>query len=435
MSWKLRLATGVLAAGLGLGSQAARAEDPTPPKEEPAPPKEQPAPPKKDDAPVAAKLAPAEAPKKKDPFFGDRFAMYLETRGGPASIDTIKNPVKTGQQLNSENSINFNGNKSGQFTLGWTLPRGRGQYLLTYTGIADGDYELNGEGTQFGYVIAADSTVGGQTTFPVPWWHVSVRNGQLTTTRVPAVWNMAVDDANGNTVPDPGEIRYPGATLTVTAAVPKDLGNRVQTYDLLYRREFGGVKIRSRWTAGLRYLNYKGSIITPSWLIGTQDNAIFGYSDGAVNKFILMQQTTKGIGPTGSGEVDFNFFRQRLTLYGMVQAAFLVTDLHTDSNAFTYFARNLGDSGFYVPGDGNVQSQISKTTWNTSFEAGIRVKMLEGFNLILDWNRTGYLDTVLMPTSIQIPQNGDQVSLGTTALFVSRDFVVSSINLGLSFQF
>ena len=48
MSWKLRLATGVLAAGLGLGSQTARAEDPVPP------PKEEPAPPKKDDAPVAA---------------------------------------------------------------------------------------------------------------------------------------------------------------------------------------------------------------------------------------------------------------------------------------------------------------------------------------------------------------------------------------------
>ena len=124
-----------------------------------------------------------------------------------------------------------------------------------------------------------------------------------------------------------------------------------------------------------------------------------------------------------------------LTLYGMVQAAFLVTNLHADSGPFTYFARNLGESRFYLPGDGNVQSKISKTTWNTAFEAGLRVKLLEGFHLILDWNRTGYLDTVLMPTSIQIPQNGDQVSLGTTALFVSRDFVVSSINLGLSFQF
>jgi hypothetical protein len=304
MSWKLRLATGVLTASLGLGSQPARAEDPTPPppKEEPTPPKEQPAPPKK------------EEPKKKDPFFGDRFAMYLETRGGPASIATFKNPVSTTSALNSVNTIDFNGNKSGQFTLGWTLPRGRGQYLLTYTGIADGNYELNAEGTQFAFVSAInDTTGGGATTFPVPWWHVSVRDGQLVTTRTPGVWVEGLDDANGNTVPDPGEIRYPGANLTVAGSVPKDLGNRVQTWDLAYRREFGGVKIRSRWTAGLRYLNYKGAIVTPSWLIGVQDNVSFGYSDGIVNHFLLMQQKTKGIGPVGSGEVDFNFFRQRLT--------------------------------------------------------------------------------------------------------------------------
>jgi hypothetical protein len=195
------------------------------------------------------------------------------------------------------------------------------------------------------------------------------------------------------------------------------------------------VKIRSRWTAGLRYLNYKGAIVTPSWLIGVQDNVSFGYSDGIVNHFLLMQQKTKGIGPVGSGEVDFNFFRQRLTLYGMVQVAFLVTDLKTDSGGFTYFARQLGPSGFYFPGNGNIQSTISKTTWNTTFEAGLRVRLLEGFHFILDWNRTGYLDTILVPTTIQIPQNATQTQLGTTALFISRDFVISSLNIGLSFQF
>jgi DNA-binding transcriptional MocR family regulator len=50
--------------------------------------------PKKDDATAV----PAETPKKKDPFFGDHFAMYLETRGGSASIDTIRNPVTSGAQ-------------------------------------------------------------------------------------------------------------------------------------------------------------------------------------------------------------------------------------------------------------------------------------------------------------------------------------------------
>ena len=55
-------------------------------------------------------VTPAEAPKKKDPFFGDRFAMYLETRGGTASIDTIDNTLDSGARSNSLNSLNFEGN-------------------------------------------------------------------------------------------------------------------------------------------------------------------------------------------------------------------------------------------------------------------------------------------------------------------------------------
>src|SRR5262249_23550354 len=159
-------------------------------------------------------------------------------------------------------------------------------------------------------------------------------------TQVPPVFNSST-----------GQYEFPVTTITVNADVPKDLGNRIQTWDLFYRREFGGVKIRSRWTAGLRYLNVKGAIVTPTYLIGTQDNPNFGYSDGSVNNFILMQESAKGIGPLGSGEVDFNFFRQRLTLYGLVQAAFIVEDLKADSGHFTYFARDLANANenFYLP--------------------------------------------------------------------------------------
>ncbi len=55
--------------------------------------------------------------------------------------------------------------------------------------------------------------------------------------------------------------------------------------------------------------------------------------------------------------------------------------------------------------------------------------------MILDWNTTGYLDAMLLPTQLSLPDNASQIALGTTARFVSRDYVVSSINLGLSFQF
>jgi hypothetical protein len=59
--------------------------------------------------------------------------------------------VSSGIKSESVNALRFEGTKSGQFTIGWTLPRGRGQYLLTYTGIADGDFELDASGTQASY--------------------------------------------------------------------------------------------------------------------------------------------------------------------------------------------------------------------------------------------------------------------------------------------
>ena len=414
MSWKRRLAAGVFAAGMGVLSLGARAEEPAAPKNS--------------DAPVA----PKEAPKKKDPFFGDHFAMYLETRGGTSSIKTINNSVNASGQLSSVNSLGFTGSKSGQVTVGWTLPRGRGQYLLTYNGIADGDYTLDAVGLEQAY-RKPDQTDSKDVSFLSPWWRVRVRKGELTASLAPPVWTPS--SPNDTTV-DPSEISYPTTTGTASAHVPKDLGNRIQTWDLAYRREYGGLKIRCRWSAGVRYLEVKGAIATPSWLKGTTAVPPFGYSDGHINRFILMQQSTKGVGPVGSGEIQFNFFRQRLSLYAKAQAAFLDVSLNTDSGPFTYFARAEDSTTTSFPANGDIAAKVSKTAWNTTFEAGIQVQLLEGFHMILDWNRTGYLDALLVPTTISLPQNPQQVALqGASALYVSRDFVVSSLHLGFSFQF
>jgi hypothetical protein len=365
--------------------------------------------------------------------------MYLETRGGPASIQTVDNSLESGIASSSLNNLNFSGTKSGQFTAGWTLPRGRGQYLLTYTGVADGTFELDATGQQRSYQNTNGTAGNKVIAFQLPWWDVTVRDGQLTTTKTPPVWNLFFDrpenGGNGNGEPDPDEIRYPTTTVSLSATVPKSLGNRVQTWDLYYRREFGGVKIRSRWTAGIRYLTFDGAIATPAWVTGPSSKPGFGYTDGTQLDLILMQQSTSGFGPVGSGEIQFNFFRQRLTLYALVQAALILESLDTDSGTFTFLSRDPAVVGGFFPGSGRIQDSYSKSTWNTTFEAGVRVKLLEGFHLIVDWNTTGYLDTILIPTDLSIPDNASQLALGTTARFVSRDFVVSSINLGLSFQF
>jgi uncharacterized protein YceK len=346
--------------------------------------------------------------------------------------------LSSGVKSQSVNQLSFNGTQSGQFTIGWTLPRGRGQYLLTYTGVADGNFELDATGMQASY--QAPSIQNPHTiSFQLPWWQIAVNNGQMTTTKTPPLWSLNFDSpdngGNGDGLPDANEMRYPVTTVDISSTVPKDLGNKIQTWDLYYRREFGGVRIRSRWTAGIRYLMFDGSIVTPAWVAGPSSTSGVGYTDGVQIGLIMMKQTTSGWGPVGSGEIDFNFFRQRLTLYALVQAALILESLDTDSGTFTYLARDPAVVGAYYPGAGRIQAQVSKSSWNTTFEAGLRVKMLEGFNLILDWNTTGYLDTMLLPTDLAIPDNSSQVGLGTTARFISRDFVVSSINIGLSFQF
>jgi hypothetical protein len=404
---------------LGVALVPVHAEEP--PKTEPAPP----APPKKE-----------EPPKQKDPFFGDHFALYLEVRGGPASINTFQNPVVSGPDSSTASEVSFNGSQAGLFTFGWTLPRGRGQYLFTYNGLTDGSYDLAATGYQRSY---RQPSLSGSQEAPLnelPWWQINVSNGQLHATQTPPVWDPATDDADNDGFPDQNEIRYPATLVSVSTAVPKQLNNRVQTYDLYYRRDFGGLRYHGAWTVGGRYLDYQGAVPCPAWVVGGKQIIGFGFTDGVSAKMLLMQQSTSGWGPLGSGEAQFNFFRQRLSIYLVGQAALLIEGLDADSGPFTYFAyQQLAGTTLVLPGSGRIQQSVSKTAWNTMFEVGARVKILEGFHLILDWNTTGYLDTVLLPDVLSVPSNASQIPLGTVSTYVSRDIVRSTINLGLSFQF
>jgi len=383
----------------------------------------------------AETAAPAPPAKKQDPFFGDRFAMYLEVRGGPASIDAFQNPVVSGADSSTLSEVSFDGSMAGLFTIGWTLPRDRGRYLFTYNGLTDGDYEVEATGYQRSYRQLG----GGSQQTPLdqmPWWQLTVQNGQLHTTETPPVWDSGTDDADFDGFPDRDEIRFPATVVDVTATVPESLNNRVQTFDLYYRREFGGLRYRGAWTAGARYLDYDGAVPCPAWVIGSKQIIGFGFTEGVSTKMLLMQESAKGWGPMGGGEVQFNFFRQRLSLYLVGQAALLISELNTDSGPFTYYAyQSLAGSLFVLPGTGHLQQSVSKTAWNTMIEVGARVKVLEGFHVILDWNTTGYLDTVLLPDVLSVPATASQVPQGTVSTYVSRDIVRSTINLGLSFQF
>lgn len=413
-----RVLTAVIVTALAAGTSAFRAADQAPGddagKDKPAAP------------------APPEA-KKKDRFFGNRLALFLETRAGAASFHSIENRVSVTQDTSSVNSLDLSGGKTGQFTIGWTLPHERGQYLLTYTAVGDDSFSLEAEGLQRSYIPinAAGITAPQQ----LPWWHLTVKDGTLRSHETPPVWDKLTDDANGNGNPDVGEFRYPDTVLSLTTPTTKKLNNRLETYDLYYRRDFGGVRYHARWSAGVRYLRFQGALPTPTWLKSAIGAPGLGYSDGLQNQILVMSQDTKAWGPMGSGEMQFNFARRRFQIYMLVQAALMVEKLSTDSGPFTYLAAPAGGGIYLIPGAGRVQDDVSKSSWNTMFETGFRVRVMQGFWLYLALNRTGYLDTLLVPTDISIPANDTQIGLGTTGLFTTRDFVVTSATLGASFQF
>ncbi|HEX4824671.1 MAG TPA: hypothetical protein VFV19_10170 [Candidatus Polarisedimenticolaceae bacterium] len=406
-----RRVVAVCVVALGVAFSPAAAEDPAPKKTEATPP--------------------AEPPKQKEPFFGDHFALYLEVRGGPATIHDLENPVSSGPDASTSSKVQLNGSQAGLFTVGWTLPRGRGQYLFTYNGLHDGSYDLHATGYERAF------PGGGSTVLPsqLPWWHLDIDSGHSHVTQIPPFWDPS-HDTNGNGLPDTNEFTYPTTTVDLSTTVPKDLNNRLSTYDLYYRRDWGGLRFHGAWTAGIRYLDYQGAVPCPAWVIGSKQVVGFGFTDTVATKMLLMGESTKGWGPLGSGEAQFNFFRQRLSLYIQGQAALLQENLNVDSGPFTYFAfQSIGGVTVAVPGYGVLQQSVGKTAWNTMVEAGARIKVLDGFHVIIDWNTTGYLDTVLLPDKLSVPANAAQVSLGAVATYVSRDIVRSTINVGLSFQF
>jgi hypothetical protein len=420
MSWK-RLLAAVVVTGLGAGSAGLRAEEPPPAKPDDG--KGKPAP-----------VVPQDV-KKKESYFGNRFALYLETTGGPASFKSIDNPVAISSDLVSKNTVDLSGGKRGQFTVGWTLPRERGQYLLTYTGIADGSYSLDATGYERSYQPVGGGGV--QTVKQVlPWWRLHVANGRIRAIQTPPVWDPLTDDANSNGFPDLNEIRYPGTAFDLQGPVAKKLDNRIETYDLYYRREFGGVRYRARWSAGVRYLKYEGALPTPTWLKAVYNVPGASYSDGVQNQMLVLSQSTSGYGPMGSGEMQFNFLRRRLQLYMAVEVAFLIENLDSDSGPFTYLVPVTTNAGSQIyPGEGQITRSISKSAWNTKFGVGVRVRIVEGLQAFVGVSRTGYLDTLLVPTILSVPATINQVDEQAIAVYTTRDIVVTETSIGLSFQF
>ena len=426
MTWKRSAAAACLAVGLGarlVGAQEpAPTPAPTPAPQPTAPAPAQPAPP-----------PPAVEQKPKESFFGTRFALYLEVRAGTSDGEEVLTHIESTQNLESETSLKYEDIKHGEFTIGWTLPRDRGQYLFTYTGVADGGYDFDATGFQRAYFDPQGTENILENT--LPWWHTSIRDGELRSVQKPPTWDAAVDDADNDAFPDPDEIHYPTITQDVSRAVPDDLGSQLSTYDLYYRREFGGTRYHARWTAGARYFDFDAALPIGMWLNHGSSIPGLGWSDGVLNPIVITRQEASGWGPVGSAEFQVNFFRRRLQLYGLVRAAFINLSTELDSGQFQFLVTDPTAGAGTVPRQGRFQKSIDKASWNSTFEAGVRFRILPGFHVFADWNKSGYLDPVIVPTRISLPVNAQQIDQPIGASYKTEDIVLSTLQVGLSFQF
>jgi hypothetical protein len=355
--------------------------------------------------------------------------MYVEVAAGNSTIDEINSSVATGVESLTQSRLELDDQDFGRAVVGWMLPVGRGSFLIAFEGHKENSYSFRSSALQNTLAGATQDTP----TAPIPWWFLSIENGQLNSARTPPVWDIFTDDANGNGRPDPGEVRFLPADLVLSREVPDNLLNRVQTIDLLFQREFGGRRISGRWDVGPRYFVYKGNIPIAAWLsVGAGPGE--GFTDGFQNRVLTFEEEATGIGPTFSLEIQFHFFRKRLTLYGMGRGAFLITSLTTDSGVFYALLRDPTSETLF-PAEARLKHEVDKSTWNLGAELGVRVRILEGFHFHAAYSVMAYQDAVLLPNTFSIPENVQQVDQGTVALYNTQDLTFTTVRAGLSFQF
>ncbi len=447
MTWKRGFAISFLVLAVGSARLGVFAQD-TPPETQPETPESEapatPPPPPPPAVPEAPATPPPEAePPATEPpappateesskpgFWGDHFALYIEGGGGTGSVETIDSSIETSSSRQSLSQMDVTDAVNARVAVGWRLPLDRGSFRVVFTGHSEDNYEFNG--------VGLNRAISGSTIQPAanqPWWNVSVNNGTLTSVMTPPTWV----DADGDDFPDQEEIQSipgsgppPGVT-----AVPDNAQNRLQTWDFLFVRDFGGKTWSGDYSCGIRHLVYDGNVPASAWLTTSDTtNPAGGFTDGKNLRLLSFNQETTGTGPTGSLGLQWHLFRNRLTFFAGARFAFLLQDMKTDSgNFFTLVTVTSTDPDTTRTVPARLAQSVSKSTWNFGGGFGARFNVVEGFHVELAFDRTAYQDTVLLPFSITIPSSAEQAPFGTVALYQTQDLDVDSVRLALGFQF
>ena len=89
----------------------------------------------------------------------------------------------------------------------------------------------------------------------------------------------------------------------------------------------------------------------------------------------------------------------------------------------------------FLAANANLNFSLSKSSWQTGLDLGLKVMLVQGFYLDFSWSVVDFQDAVLVPTEMSIPENAQQVNIGVSGIYKSQDLGYQSWFVGLSFNF
>jgi hypothetical protein len=400
----------------------ADAESAAPAEAEPAAPAE------------AEPAAPAEAEPSQPPAAAEpqqekkkfRFSLFVEAGGGTVDAEDIDSSIEASSRLTTSTNLSIEDQLYARLGLGWKMPNEKGDFRLRVTNYREDEYSLTSSGLSSDVVTPPSQSSPQADPSPLPWWNTQITAGQLVTTRTPPVWQDALTETNPDTGEPEGdgfvqddEITFQDPDVLVTRNVAKSMQNRVQFWDLLYGRTFGPRRFDARWWAGLRYFIYEGTIPGTAWL-GSSGGAGQGYTDGKLLGIMGFHQQTSGFGPTAALEARYNAFNQLLQVYVQGQTAYLFMDIESNSQSFlTLWQDTTGTPSITLPA--NLENKRTKSAWQNTIDAGLRIKLKNGLGFEFAYNLTGFLDVILIPIEL-IPAN--RPTRETTAIYNTKDYLL-----------
>ena len=362
------------------------------------------------------------------------FPLFISVSAGSADADDIDSSIRSTSVSHTTSILSIEGQSYGRAELGWKFQNDRGMAKVIWNGYNEEDFSMRGSGNQ----TLIDLVASGEVTQPTVvggarWWTFDINDGVMTSVLNGPIWN-AGQDANGDGAAQPDEITYdPMNAVTLTSATPTNLQNRLQTVDLVYGREFGTRRFGSHWFAGIRYYTLEGSIPATAWVLGGDAIAGVGFTDGAAINLLTFFNETTGIGPTASMSWDIKFFDEKFKIFFRGQSTLAFTRVDVESAPFVTFVVDVNN--FLEPVDGQLSSRRNKSTWSNELDLGIAFEFDNGIGLELAYGVTGMLDAYLLPTEIRIPVTEIESGQGTSAVYNTQDYVLTTIRAGLSFQF